>query len=121
LSHIHLLKAGRLFKFNRPSTETKEKYNAEKGDIERECKNLPVQGLCADMLKIAMGNLFLVLEPKGVKLVNCVHDELVFECTKDQAEEVKDIVKEEMEKAGTLFLTDLPCIAEVTISDTWEK
>jgi DNA polymerase I-like protein with 3'-5' exonuclease and polymerase domains len=114
-------KAGRLFKFNKPSTETEEKYNTEKGNIERECKNLPVQGLCADMLKIAMANLFLILESKGVKLVNCVHDELVFECTKAQAEEVKNIVTEEMEKAGALFLTDIPCIAEVTISDTWEK
>ena len=50
-----------------------------------------------------------------------MHDELVFECTEAQAEEVKNIVKEEMEKAGTLFLTDVPCIAEVTINDTWEK
>ena len=50
-----------------------------------------------------------------------MHDELVFECTEAQAEEVKDIVKEEMEKAGALFLTDVPCIAEVTINDTWEK
>jgi DNA polymerase I-like protein with 3'-5' exonuclease and polymerase domains len=114
-------KAGRLFKFNKPSTETEEKYNAEKGNIERECKNLPVQGLCADMLKIAMANLFLILKPKGVKLVNCIHDELVFECKETQAEEVKYIVKEEMEKAGALFLTDIPCIAEVKISDIWEK
>ena len=73
------------------------------------------------MVKIAMANIFLQLEPKGVKFINTVHDELVFECTEDQAEEVKDIVKTEMEKAGTLFLIDLPCIAEVKISDTWEK
>ncbi len=68
-----------------------------------------------------MGNLFLILEPRGVKLVNCVHDELVFECKAEEAEEVAAIVKTEMEKAGELFLIDLPCIAEVTISDTWEK
>ena len=68
-----------------------------------------------------MSNLFLFLEPRGVKLVNCVHDELVFECKTEEAEEVAAIVKTEMEKAGTLFLTDLPCIAEVKVSDTWEK
>ena len=56
-----------------------------------------------------------------MKFINTVHDELVFECTEGQAEEVKDIVKTEMEKAGALFLIDLPCIAEVTVSDTWEK
>jgi DNA polymerase-1 len=107
--------AGRLMKFEMP-----EDGKAQKS-IKRESKNLPIQSLCADMIKIAMGNLFLVLEPKGVKFINTVHDELVFECKESQAEEVKDIVKAEMEKAGTLFLTDLPCIAEVTIRDMWEK
>ena len=96
--------AGRLFKFDRPSTETEEKYNAGKGSIERDCKSLPIQGLCADMLKIAMANLFSILEPKGIKLVNCVHDELVFECKAEEAEEIGQIVKAEMEKAGNLFL-----------------
>lgn len=107
--------AGRLMRFEKPEDEKAQ------GSIKRESKNLPIQSLCADMVKIAMGNLFLILEPKGVKFINTVHDELVFECTEGQAEEVKYIVKTEMEKAGALFLTDLPCIAEVTPSDTWEK
>ncbi len=113
--------AGRLFKFDKPSTETEEKYNSEKGSIERECKNLPVQGLCADMLKIAMTNLFLILEPRGVKLVNCVHDELVFECKTEEAEEIGEIIKVEMEKAGSFFLQDLPCVVEVTTASYWKK
>ena len=56
-----------------------------------------------------------------MKFVNIVHDELVFECTEDQADEVKDTVKEEMEKVGALFLKDVPCIAEIKVNDTWEK
>ena len=108
-------RAGRLMKFEKPEDEKAQK------SIKRESKNLPIQSLCADMVKIAMGNIFLKLEPKGVKFINTVHDELVFECTEAQAEDVKSIVKTEMEKAGALFLIDLPCIAEVTVSDTWEK
>jgi len=73
------------------------------------------------MIKIAMANIFLLLEPKRVKFINTVYDELVFGCTEAQADEVKDTVKEEMEKAGSLFLKDVPCIAEVKVSDTWEK
>lgn len=108
--------AGRLLKFENPEDEKTRKR------IKRESKNLPIQSLCADMIKIAMGNIFLKLEPKGVKFINTVHDELVFECTEGQAEEVQEIVKNEMEKAGALFLTDLPCISEVAKpSDTWEK
>lgn len=113
--------AGRLFKFEKPTAGDEEKYKKEKGSIERECKNLPVQGLCADMLKIAMGNLFLILEPRGVKLVNAVHDELVFECKVEEAEEIGNIVKLEMEKAGSIFLKNIPCEVKVTIEDYWKK
>ena len=107
--------AGRLIKFEAP------KNDKERSGIKRESKNLPIQSLCADMIKIAMASIFLRLEPKGVKFINTVHDELVFECIEDQAEEVKKIVKAEMEKVGELFLKDIPCIADVKISDTWEK
>ena len=107
--------SGRLIKFESPRTKQ------QRSSIKRESKNLPIQSLCADMIKIAMANIFLRLEPKGVKFINTVHDELVFECTEAQADEVKNTVKEEMEKAGALFLKDVPCIAEVKVSDTWEK
>lgn len=116
LEHLHVRNiAGRLIKFNKPMTQK------EMNSIKRESKNLPIQSLCADMVKIAMANIFLELEPKGVKFINTVHDELVFECSDAQAEYVKEIVKCEMEKAGSIFLTDLPCIVEISISDSWEK
>ena len=107
--------AGRLMRFSRPEDER------EKGSIKRESKNLPIQSLCADMIKTAMGNLFLKLEPMGVKFVNTIHDELVFECPEALAQEVSEIVKSEMEAAGSLYLKDVPCVAEVTVSDFWEK
>jgi DNA polymerase I-like protein with 3'-5' exonuclease and polymerase domains len=107
--------AGRLCRFDTPKDEQ------EGGSIKRESKNLPVQGLCADMLKIGMGNIFQVLEPRGVKFVNTVHDELVFECKEEEAEEVAAIVKHEMEKAGSVFLTSLPCVCEVSVADFWKK
>jgi DNA polymerase-1 len=114
--HLHVRNiAGRLMNFNQPTTEK------EMSGIKRESKNLPIQSLCADMVKIAMANIFLELEPLGVKFINTVHDELVFECSEAQAEYVKEIVKSEMEKAGSIFLTELPCIVEITISDMWEK
>ncbi|HEY5499868.1 MAG TPA: DNA polymerase [Bacteroidales bacterium] len=112
---------GRLFLFDPPQGDTEDEKQEQEGLIMRECKNFPISGLCADMLKIAMGNLFLILEPRGVKLVNCVHDELVFECKAEEAEEISQIVKAEMEKAGNLFLNDLPCVVDVTIANYWKK
>ena len=107
--------AGRMCKTRDPSKKEEDYKIKNKG------KNLPVQGLCADILKIAMGNLFLIFEPREIKLINSVHDELVFECKVEETDEVATIVKNEMEKAGGFFLKDILCIAEVTISDTWEK
>ena len=115
------LRNAKITRFWNRVTETEEKYNAEKGNIERVCKNLPVQGLCADMLKIAMASLFLLLEPRGVKLVNCVHDELVFECKAAETDEIGETIKTEMERAGSLFLKDLPCVVDVTIANFWKK
>ncbi|MHC1757038.1 MAG: DNA polymerase [Methanosarcina sp.] len=107
--------AGRICKFPNP------KDAQAQGSVKRESKNLPVQGLCADMLKIAMGNIFLALEPRGVKFVNTVHDEVVFECKAEDAEEITAIIKSEMEKAGSKFLTLLPCVCKVTVADFWKK
>jgi DNA polymerase I-like protein with 3'-5' exonuclease and polymerase domains len=107
--------AGRLIRFKKPTDKK------EQSSVKRQSKNFPIQGLCADMVKIAIGNIFLKLEPLGVKFVATVHDELVFECTEEQAEYVKSVVKEEMEKAGSLFITNLPCISEVFINDYWHK
>ena len=103
--------AGRMCK-TRNLNKKEEDYK-----IKNKGKNLPVQRLCADMLKIAMENLFLILELSKIKLINSVHDELVFECKIEEADEVAAIVKIEMEKAGSFFLKDISCIAEVTIAD----
>jgi len=107
--------AGRLMKFNVPADEK------EKGSIGRESKNLPIQSLCADMLKTAIAAIFRELEPLGVKFINTIHDEIVLECEESMADFVAEILKGEMEKAGKKYLTDMPCISEVTISDAWEK
>lgn len=107
---------GRLCKTIDPDGKKVEEFT-----VKNRGKNLPVQGLCADMLKIAMGNIFLILEPRGIRLINSVHDELVFECKAEEAEETGQIIKAEMESAGSLFLKDLPCLVEVTIADFWKK
>jgi DNA polymerase I-like protein with 3'-5' exonuclease and polymerase domains len=98
---------------------------AEKGEewkIVNQAKNAVIQSLSADITKIAMGNLFLILEPMGVKFCNTVHDEIVVEAQDEIATEVARIVEEEMVKAGKIFLTDVPCNAETSKPvDRWVK
>lgn len=93
----------------------------EEWHISNAAKNAVIQSLSADITKIAMANLFLILEPMGVKLCNTVHDELVFEAPDKIAAHVKQIVEEEMIKAGKIFLTDVPCKAETDSCDYWKK
>jgi DNA polymerase I len=89
--------------------------------IRRQSKNYPIQGFCADLLKIAIRGIFLKLELLGVKFIATVHDEVVFECDEIQKDYVKQVVKEEMEHAGDEWFTDIPCVAEVFDAKFWHK
>jgi DNA polymerase-1 len=107
--------AGRLIKYKPASDET------ERAATLREGKNNPIQSLNADILKGAMGRLYHRLKPHNARLINIVHDELVFEVPGEHAETISKIVKEEMEAAGREYLKSVPVIAEVTVGDVWQK
>lgn len=107
-------KAGRLMVFERPVDE------AEEGSIQRLSKNLPVQGLCADFVKLALGNICPILEPMGVKLIAVVHDEICLEAPEEIAGEVKDILEREMVKAASKYITCIPVKADAVISSYWK-
>lgn len=105
---------GRIRKFLPASTD-------EEWKIVNQAKNAVIQSLSADITKIAMGNIFLLLEPRGIKFCNTVHDEIIVEAPEEIAEEVKTIVEEEMIKAAKIFLTDVPCKADPNVCDRWKK
>lgn len=107
-------KAGRLMSFEKPKTEEEE------GMIMRLSKNLPIQGLCADFVKLALSNIFLKLEPKGVKLLAVVHDEILLEAPEDIAEEVKAILEQEMIASASKYITTIPVVADAIIADYWK-
>jgi len=91
------------------------------GAAGREAMNLPIQSLCADMLKEAMPRICAELDPLGVKFVNTIHDEVVFEVPEEHVEFAEKLIKEEMEKYGRKYMKKIDCVAEVTISDYWKK
>jgi DNA polymerase I-like protein with 3'-5' exonuclease and polymerase domains len=93
----------------------------DEGAARREAMNLPIQSLCADMIKEALPKIQAKLEPIGVKFINTIHDELVFECRAEQADKVAITVKTIMEEVGNKYLKQIPCVADVSISDCWKK
>ncbi len=71
---------------------------------ERAALNSPIQGTAADIIKLAMINVFNMIKEKNLKskLVLQIHDELVIDCIKEEKEIIEVLLKEEMEKAAKL-------------------
>tara|TARA_B100001142_G_C14274779_1_gene632391 strand:- start:131 stop:1426 length:1296 start_codon:yes stop_codon:yes gene_type:complete len=72
-----------------------------RGASERNAVNAPVQGSAADIIKLAMINIQNKIEKNNFKskMLVQVHDELVFEIHKDEMNEMKKIIQNEMENA----------------------
>ena len=87
---------------------------------ERVALNMPVQGTAADIIKLAMVNVHGRLKLAGLKarLILQIHDELIVECPGDEAEQVRDILTEEMENAAHL---SVPLVAEAHIGHSWAE
>ena len=89
-----------------------------RAQAEREAVNMPIQGTAADILKKAMIDLHAELPKRGLKaqMILTVHDELLFECDRAEAEDAAAIVRERMEGAVTL---DAPLTVDVGIAENW--
>lgn len=85
---------------------------------ERASQNMPLQGTAADIIKIAMVNIYNALETGGfkAKLIMQVHDELIINCPKSEEEAVKKILADEMKNACKL---DVPLDVDVVSSYRW--
>jgi len=83
---------------------------------QRVARNMPIQGTAADIIKIAMINVFRKLKETRSKLILQVHDELIVESPKGDLEKIKDILKLEMENAAPLLV---PLEVNVNIGKTW--
>ena len=85
---------------------------------ERVAMNMPVQGSAADIIKIAMVKVHNRLKAEGLKsrLILQVHDELLIETRKEELDEVKKIMAEEMENAMQL---SVPLETDIHVGGTW--
>ena len=89
-----------------------------RGAAERNAVNAPIQGSAADIIKLAMINIFKRFEKEDYKskMLLQVHDELVFDVHKAELEIIKPIIKYEMENAYKL---KVPLDVEVGIGENW--
>lgn len=87
---------------------------------ERVALNMPVQGAAADIIKLAMVNVYRKLKEEKLeaRLILQVHDELIVECPANEAERVKQILEYEMENAVQLTV---PLTVDAHIGQSWAE
>jgi len=80
--------------------------------------NSPVQGSAADLIKLAMINLAQKINEKKLKsrMILQVHDELVFECPQEEEQEMRALVKKEMEEVHPL---KVPLVVDMGWGKNW--
>lgn len=118
-----------MLKRRRPITEIDSNNPARRALAERMAINSVVQGSAADLIKLAMVDLHARLSPhaahlrggkgpevEGVRMLLQIHDELVFEADKKNADEAKALIVERMQKAMDLRV---PLVVEASVASNW--
>jgi len=85
---------------------------------ERTAMNSPVQGSAADIIKIAMSNLYHALKEAELKtaILLQVHDELVLEAPDAEVDSASQLVRDMMEGAASL---EVPLTVDIGVGDNW--
>ncbi|NLK44463.1 MAG: DNA polymerase I [Tissierellia bacterium] len=85
---------------------------------ERVAMNTPIQGSAADIIKMAMVKVYKELRQRKLKsrLILQIHDELIIETHRDEVDEVKELLKDIMEKAIVL---DVPLLVDLEVGASW--
>ncbi len=102
-------------------TQTRDpRTNVMQRTAEREAINHPIQGTAADIIKIAMINIHHELSRRSLaaQLILQVHDELILEAPKKEADEVAALVREAMEGAYNL---NPPLKVEIGQGQNWDE
>jgi DNA polymerase I-like protein with 3'-5' exonuclease and polymerase domains len=89
--------------------------------VQRLGKNAPIQGTSSDILKRAMRLVYDGLKAHDARIVNSVHDEIVVETNETIAQDVAELVREQMIAAAQECIRTIPVNAEVTVGDAWMK
>lgn len=101
--------------FNNPTS-------SQKSAVERYCKNSPIQGTNAIMIKKAMVDIFKYLEINNLKskLIASVHDEILIEVTPDELDHCNKF-EQIMLQASNYFLDGVEMEVESYVDKNWKK
>ena len=104
----------------RPMPDINSPHGGLRAAAERMAINTPVQGTAADMIKVAMITINKQLKTNNLKskMILQVHDELLFECPKEETEKAQRLVEEEMINAIPL---KVPVKVDIGAGKNWAE
>lgn len=107
-----------MFNRRRYIPEIKSSNFMDKNRGKRAAMNAPIQGSAADIIKIAMVNVYNRLKEEGLtsKLILQVHDELIVEAVDGEIDKVEELLRSEMENAVNLKVN---LDVDLNIGDSW--
>jgi DNA polymerase-1 len=107
-----------LFGRSRPIPDIQSRNANLRGFAERTAVNTPLQGTAADLIKVAMIRIDHALAERNLatQMTLQVHDELLFDVPEDEVDQVKELVKHEMEHVIEL---KVPVVADIGIGANW--
>jgi DNA polymerase-1 len=102
----------------RPIPDIQSRNPNMRGFAERTAINTPLQGTAADLIKLAMLKIDQLIRDRRLKsrMTLQVHDELLFDVVPEEAEELQNLVRREMEHVAEF---SVPIVAEVGIGMNW--
>ena len=100
----------------RPIPDMDSRNPNARGFAERTAVNTPLQGTAADLIKLAMIRIDRKLASVEAKMLLQVHDELVFEAPPQEVEDVRAMIKAEMEGVARL---EVPLVVDVGVGENW--
>lgn len=110
--------------------EIKQGFRAMMGSIERQGKNMPIQGTNASICKRAMGSgfdanghpyLWHTLQRYGARLLSMIHDEVLVGCPKHCSVQVAEAIANAFKRAAAEVMHSVVMESEWRISNCWEK
>jgi DNA polymerase-1 len=95
------------------------------GEINRASKNMPIQGANGDIIKLAIINLFKLINTKyknkNIKIINSIYDEILSECPDELVDQWLLDMKNVMIEAASIIITNFKVKVDIKSTQYWQK
>ena len=114
---------GRICEFFIPGGLDDEEFKNKRAKVQRNGKNMPIQGTSADITKRALALVFDAIRPyrKGMKLIMVIHDEILMEVRPEYEARARWIMETCMLKAEREYLKRCPSVVDGSTTLVWTK